>query len=427
MGNSTGGRVVTESANQRDLPTATAAGANAAPTTETTHTVGGTRLGELALLFLRLGISSFGGPVAHIAMMRQEFVQKRHWISDQRFVDLIGIVNLIPGPNSTEIAIYLGYLRAGWPGLIVAGTCFIGPAMVIVLALAWAYVTFGTLPETGWLLYGILPVVIAIIARALWGLGRTVVRDVPTGLWALALVALYLLGINALALLFGGGLLYAMARGLWRAFRERRAQTTALLPLVPGAASGAAASVTALASSGGAPFSLLTLFLTFLKIGAVLYGSGYVLLAFLRADFVHGLGWLTDRQLLDAIAVGQFTPGPVFTTATFIGYILGGWQGALLATLGIFLPSFLFIPIIHRLADWMRRSSAVALILNGVNIAALALMAGVTLQLARTALQDVLTWALALASLLILPRVKFNSAWLILSGGLIGIAVYILR
>ena len=388
--------------------------------------------GVLALLFLRLGVSAFGGPVAHIAMMRQEFAQRRQWISDRQFIDLIGVVNLIPGPNSTEIAIYLGYLRAGWPGLVIAGACFIGPAMVIVLALAWAYVQFGALPETGWLLYGILPVVIAIIARALWGLARAVVRHVATAFWALALVTLYLLGVNALLLLFGGGALYAAGVGLWRAIRARRVTSSLLIPLAPATAGGSILSATATATAtataaSAVPFSLLTLFLTFLKIGAILYGSGYVLLAFLRSDFVQNLGWLTDRQLLDAIAVGQFTPGPVSTTATFIGYILGSWQGALLATLGIFLPSFIFIPLIHHLASWMRRSPAVALVLDGVNIAALALMAGVTVQLAQTALHDVLTWALALAALLILPRLKVNSAWLILAGGLVGLAIHLVH
>jgi chromate transporter len=415
-----GAHTVTEPANQRD---ASVSAAEAPPQPPQSNSEG-TSLGELALIFLRLGVTAFGGPVAHIAMMRQEFVQRRRWISDQRFVDLIGVVNLIPGPNSTEIAIYLGYLRAGWRGLVVAGACFIGPAMVIVMALAWAYVQFGTLPETGWLLYGILPVVIAIIARALWGLGRTVARNAFIALWAVAVVALYLLGVNALLLLFGGGALYAVAVGGWRAIRQRRATISLLVPLLPGG--GMAASATTLASAASAPFSLLTLFLTFLKIGAILYGSGYVLLAFLRADFVQGLGWLTDHQLLDAIAVGQITPGPVFTTATFIGYLLGGWQGALLATLGIFLPSFLFIPLIHRLAGWMRRSPVVALILDGVNIAALALMAGVTLQLAQTALHDALTWLLAMGALLALTRTRFNSAWLILLGGLVGILVHVL-
>ncbi|HET8905448.1 MAG TPA: chromate efflux transporter [Ktedonobacterales bacterium] len=385
----------------------------------------GARLGEVARLFLRLGFTAFGGPVAHIAMMRQEFVQRRQWISDQRFVDLIGIVNLIPGPSSTELAIYLGYLRAGVPGLLVAGVCFIGPAMLIVLALAWAYVTFGALPQTAWLLYGIVPVVIAIIAWALWGLGRTVLRQVFAVGWAVMLVALYLLGVNALLVLFGGGTLYAVALGLWRAVRTRRAHASPLLPLLPGA--GGVAATTVVASAASAPFSLLTLFLTFLKIGAVLYGSGYVLLAFLRADFVHGLGWLTDRQLLDAVAVGQVTPGPVFTTATFIGFIVGGWQGALVATLAIFLPSFLFIPLIHRVAGWLRRTPAVAGVLDGVNIAAVALMAGVTLQLAETALHDVLTWVLALVTLAMLPRFKFNSAWLILLGGAIGLIAHIVR
>ncbi len=413
-----------EPTEQRDPPTSPDADPNTAQPTGDRE-----RLSELAVQFLRLGFTAFGGPVAHIAMMRQEFVERRQWISDQRFVDLIGIVNLIPGPNSTELAIYLGYLRAGWPGLIVAGACFIVPAMLIVMALAWAYVQFGALPETGWLLYGVLPVVIAIIVRALWGLGRTVVRDVLVALWALALLALYLLGVNDLLLLFGGAILYAIAVGGWRVIRTRRIRLSAFLPLLPGASGATATTAATLVGAAGAasaPFSLLTLFLTFLKIGAVLYGSGYVLLAFLRTDFVQGLGWLTDRQLLDAIAVGQVTPGPVFTTATFIGYLLGSWQGALLATLGIFLPSFLFIPVIHRLADWMRRSPGVALVLNGVNIAALALMAGVTIQLGRSALHDVFTWALALVAFATLTRIKLNSAWLILVGGLLGIAIHLL-
>lgn len=421
MSDSTGDAGVTEPASSNKGSRASTAESTVAPTSERA------RLGELALIFLRLGATAFGGPVAHIAMMRREFVQRRKWISDQRFVDLIGIVNLVPGPNSTEIAIYLGYLRAGWPGLVIAGVCFIGPAMVIVMALAWAYVTFGALPQTAWLLYGILPVVIAIIVQALWGLGRTVVRNRIIALWALVIVILYLLGVDDLLLLFGGAILYAVAVGGWRAMRQRRATLSLLLPLLPGASGGAAATATTFASAAttaSAPFSLLTLFLTFLKIGALLYGSGYVLLAFLRTDFVQGLHWLTDRQLLDAIAVGQITPGPVFTTATFIGYLLGSWQGALLATLGIFLPSFLFIPLIDRLADWMRRSPAVALILDGVNIAALALMAGVTVQLAQTALQDALTWILALGALLVLTRVKFNSAWLILVGGLVGLIAH---
>ncbi len=381
------------------------------------------KLAEVASLFLRLGFTAFGGPAAHIAMMRTEVVQRRQWISDERFLDLLSVVNLIPGPNSTELAIYLSYLRAGWPGLLVGGVCFIGPAMLIVLAFAWLYVRYGSLPQTTWLLYGIKPVVIAIIAQALWGLCRTVMKSVwPVTLAALVFV-LYLLGINVLLLLLGGGLLFGIVRWLQR--RQKGAVLSIGLPFSFIGVAETARMFTATEpltsiTLAAIPISLPILFLTFLKIGAVLYGSGYVLLAFLHTDFVSGLGWLTDRQLLDAISVGQFTPGPVFTTATFIGYLVAGWQGALLATLAIFLPSFAFIPLIHPLATRLRRSPWTSALLDGVNIAALALMAGVLFQLGQSALVDVLTWAIALVSLGILLRFKINSAWLIAAGAVVG-------
>lgn len=383
------------------------------------------RLAEVAGLFLRLGFTAFGGPAAHIAMMRREIVQQRRWISDKHFLDLLSIVNLIPGPNSTELAIYLGYLRAGWPGLIVAGFCFIGPAMLIVLALAWLYVRFGSLPQVGWLFYGIKPVVIAIIAQAVWGLCRTVLKGIwPVCLGVVALIV-YLLGGNQLILLVCGGLFFALLRW-WERRRQPRGVVGSILPFSLGSISELwqrALPTIPLAGVAAAviPVSLLTLFLTFLKIGAVLYGSGYVLLSFLRTDFVQHLGWLTDRQLLDAVSIGQFTPGPVFTTATFIGYLVAGWSGALLATLAIFLPSFLLIALIHPLAARLRKSPWTASILDGINIVALALMTGVLLQLARNALIDIPTWLIALASLVILLRFKINSVWLILAGALIGV------
>lgn len=386
------------------------------------------RLWEVAAIFLRLGFTAFGGPAAHIAMMRDEMVRRRGWISDERFLDLMGAVNLIPGPNSTELAIYLGYLRAGWPGLLVAGACFIGPAMAIVLALAWAYVALGATPAVGWLLYGIKPVVIAIIGVALLGLGRTALRGTAAVVFAALVLAAYLLGGNELALLFGGGLLFAAVHLL----SERRKGAARIGGgTVAGIFAGAgriARSPASLASTAGAaaasaavPFSQFTLFLTFLKIGAVLYGSGYVLLAFLRNDFVLGLHWLSDRQLLDAISIGQLTPGPVFTTATFIGYLLGGVPGALLATLGIFLPSFAFVPVVHRLVGAMRRSRWAGAILTGVNVAALALMAGVTVQLAQAALVDWITVGLAVVAFAVLWRFKPNSAWVIGAGALVGL------
>ena len=385
------------------------------------------KLVEVILFFLRLGFTAFGGPAAHIAMMRQEVVQRRQWISDERFLDLLSIINLIPGPNSTELAIYLGYIRAGWPGLILGGVCFIGPAMLIVLALAWAYVTYGSLPQVTWLFYGIKPVVIAIIAQALLGLSRTVLKGIEQIVLALLVLVLYLFGINILILLFGGALLFGIIRAVERWLKSRDKVVNTLLPLSLGSMRAmwqkvATFSLTIASVSPAVPFSMLTLFLSFLKIGAVLYGSGYVLLAFLRTDFVLHLHWLTDRQLLDAVSIGQFTPGPVFTTATFIGYLLGSWPGALLATLAIFLPSFIFVAIIHPLAATLRRSPWTSPLLDGVNVAAVALMAGVMIQLGQNALIDVLTWAIAIVALAILLRFKINSVWLILAGAAIGVA-----
>jgi len=369
--------------------------------------------GEVARLFTRLGFTAFGGPAAHIAMMRQEVVERRRWLNDAQFADLLGAVNLIPGPNSTELGIYLGYLRAGWLGLLLAGICFIGPAMLITLALAWAYVALGVLPIAGWFLFGVKPVVLAIILQALLGLGRTVLRGVlPIGIALAALVA-YLLGLNELAVLVAAGAIM-MALRLPR--QPRVANVVTLLPLL-------SRPTIAVVVAGAASISMLAIFLTFLKIGAVLYGSGYVLLAFLHGDLVTRLHWLTERQLLDAVSVGQFTPGPVFTTATFIGYLIGGWGGALVATAGIFLPAFIFVPLIHPLATRLRRSPVTSALLDGVNAGALALMAGVLLQLGGATLRDPISVAIALVSLFILLRWKLNSAWLILAGGLLGLAV----
>ncbi|MGB8343917.1 MAG: chromate efflux transporter [Ktedonobacteraceae bacterium] len=379
---------------------------------------------EVAGVFLRLGFTAFGGPAAHVAMMRDEIVKRRQWISEQRFADLWGMSNLIPGPTSTELAINLSYQRAGWPGLIVGGICFISPAMLIVLAISWAYVAYGSLPQVAWLFYGIKPVVVAIIAYALWGLCRTILKGIWQVVVVVLVLGLYFLGVNVILLLFGGGILYGLVRILERWSREKR------LPAKPPVASligilvlqwqTMAVPITAIAATA-VPFSLPTLFLTFLKIGAVLYGSGYVLLAFLRSDFVLHLHWLTDRQLLDAISIGQFTPGPVFTTATFIGYILGGLPGALLATLGIFLPSFALVALVYPVAARLRRSPWTAPLLDGVNVAALALMAGVLFQLGQNALIDILSCAIAIIAFIVLLRFKINSFWLILAGAAIGL------
>lgn len=374
-------------------------------------------LRDVALLALRLGITAFGGPAAHIAMLRDEAVVRRRWLSDAEFLDLLGATNLIPGPNSTEMFIHIGHVRAGWRGMIVSGVCFILPAMLIVLAIAWAYQTYGTTPTATWLLYGIKPVIIAIVLQALWGLSKSAIKNRWLALLGVVVCALYLLGWNELAILFGGGLLTMLIINL-RRLGDKRHLAGVLLLGAPQALLAQAASV---------PFSLGTLFFTFLKIGAVLYGSGYVLLAFLRNDFVVRLGWLTDQQVLDAIAIGQVTPGPVFTTATFIGYQLAGLPGALMATAGIFLPSFIFVALSSPLIPRMRSSPWLAAFLDGINVAALGLMLGVTWELGRAAVVDWLTLVLALISAVLLLRYKLNSTWLIAGGAAIGLLAQFLQ
>ena len=370
-------------------------------------------LGEVARLFLLLGTTAFGGPAAHIAMMRDQVVTRRRWISDAHFLDLLGATNLIPGPNSTELAIHLGYRRAGWRGLVVAGLCFIVPAALMVLALAWAYVEYGARPWAQDLLYGVKPVVIAVVLSAIVGLGRTAVSGPLLAAAGVAVFALFLAGGDELVLLFGGALAVALIRG---GLALRRGDAAAALPLALLAApSGASA---AGAVSG---YSALTLFLVMLKVGALLYGSGYVLLAFLRGDLVEALGWLTDQELLDAIAVGQVTPGPVFTTATFVGYLVGGIGGAIVATVAIFVPSFLFVGLLGPLLPRLRQHRWTAALLDGVNVAALGLMAAVTVVLARDAVVDVVSGALAVLAAVALVRFGVNSVWLVLAGGMIGI------
>jgi len=376
------------------------------------------QLKEVAALFLKLGFTAFGGPAAHTAMMHDEIVKRRGWLTDQEFLDLLGATNLIPGPNSTEMAIHVGFLRAGWPGLIAGGLCFLVPAMLMVLALAWAYVTFGSMPQAQQLLYGIKPVVIAIIIQAIWSLGRKAARTVFLMVCGVVILGLYfLLHINEIGLLLGGGLAIMLLENI----RRLRKDAAAHLPFAPwiGLSSASAAAATA--------FSLPVLFLTFLKIGAIMYGSGYVLLAFLRADFVQRLGWLTDKQLLDAIAVGQITPGPLFTSATFIGYLLGGVPGGLLATLGIFLPSFVFVAISNPFIPRLRNSIWAGSFLDGINVAALSLMTAVTIQLGQASLIDWPTILIALAALALLLRFKLNSTWLIAGGALAGLLVGLFR
>ena len=383
-----------------------------------------TSLSELALLFLRLGTTAFGGPAAHIAMMEDEVVRRRAWLSYEKFLDLLGATNLIPGPNSTEMAIHIGYLRGGWAGLVVAGVCFIIPAMVIVMGFAWAYVRFQQLPEVTWLLYGVKPVVIAIVLQALWGLGRTAIQSKFLGLMAILAASLNVLGFDELVILLAAGLLVGWRQGLnidWKS----NLRTLLIMTFLIGGFLTAAHVAMRLPSSAGIEFGLLPLFLFFCKIGSILFGSGYVLLAFLQADLVQNWHWLTAGQLLDAVAVGQVTPGPVFTTATFIGYLLGGFTGALIATAGIFLPAFFFVAISGPMVPRLRRSAIAGAFLDGVIVASLALMAVVTWRLGRDAIIDLPTALLAMGSAILLIRFRLNSLFLVLGGAIIGVLVHL--
>lgn len=351
-------------------------------------------------------------------MMRAEVVTRRRWLTDREFLDLVGATNLIPGPNSTELAIHIGRRRAGWPGLIVAGAAFILPATLIVGALAWAYVQYGEVPGVRRVFYGIAPVVIAIVAQALWGMTRSAVTSVWLAVLGAAALGAAGFGVHELAVL-GGVVVVALIGSMARGSRSAHGAIAALFSVVTAGSRVAASAILAATATAGA-VSLSTLFWVFFKTGAVLFGSGYVLLAFLRADLVDRLGWLTEAQLMDAIAIGQFTPGPVFTTATFIGYLLGGTTGAALATLGIFLPAFVYVAVSAPFIPRLRASQTMGAVLDGVTVASLALMAVVTWQLGRASLVDTTTVIIALTSLGLLLTTRVNSAWLIGAGAVIG-------
>jgi chromate transporter len=346
------------------------------------------RLAELARVFLRLGLTSFGGPAVHVAMMEDELVGRRAWLSRERFVDLLGVSNLLPGPSSTELALHIGHERAGWRGLLVAGACFIGPAVLLTLLLAYLYVEHGARPEAAAILAGVKPVVIAVIVQALARLARSAIKSVSLAALGAAAAVACLLGAPEIAVLVCAGLLAAGGRML------------VLIPVVP------------------ATFSI---FFTFLKIGGLLFGSGYVLVALLRSELVERLGWLTETQLLDAVAVGQVTPGPLFSTGTFIGYLIDGLPGAGLATLGIFLPAFVFVALSAPLVAKLRGSRAAAGFLDGVNAASLALMGLVCVQLGQAAFVDWVSVGLGVASAGLLLATRVSSAWLVLGGALIGL------
>jgi chromate transporter len=382
-------------------------------------------LRTLAALFLRLGTTAFGGPAAHIALLQDEVVTRRAWVSPQEFLDMLAATNFIPGPNSTEMAIHIGYRRAGWRGLIVAGSCFILPAALLCTLIAALYVHYGQRPISQSMLWGVKPVVVAVVVQALWKLGKATVRTHLLAVAAALAVVTLVLGVHELLVLFGAGVLVAVAEEFLRFRKGLRTFPMLAPPLFLAAGSTTAAATAAGTTLVAAP--LLPLFLVFLKIGSVLFGSGYVLLAFLRADLVQRYGWLTEQQLLDAVAVGQVTPGPVFTTATFIGYLVSGPLGALLATLGIFLPAFFFVAVSAPLLPRLRNSRLAGAFLDGLNVASLALMAVVTWELGRAALMPVGTldpWAVVLAatSFVALSWRRMNSAWLVLAGAALGLA-----
>ncbi len=369
-------------------------------------------LKEVAGLFLKLGTTAFGGPAAHIAMMHHEVVEKRKWVTDEQFLDLMGAANLIPGPNSTEMAIHLSLRRAGRWGLILGGLSFITPAMLIVGGFAWMYVQFGTLPQAEALLYGIKPVMIAIILMALVKLGKKAVKSKTLAVIGVGTIILALFNLNPLLILVLAGVVVMFIHIIEHKSRGGINSFGWLMPVAG----------TSVFQLGEHPIRLNTLFLTFLKIGSVLYGSGYVLIAFLNSDFVINTGWLTEQQLVDAIAIGQVTPGPVFTTATFIGYLLGGVPGALAATAGIFLPSFIFVALSSRLIPRMRDSSNIGALLDGVNVAALGLMVSVTWQLGKASLVDLISVGIGLLSFGLLVNWKVNPTYLIIAGGVVGLA-----
>ena len=369
-------------------------------------------LGEILRLFLRLGLTAFGGPAAHISLMQREAVERRKWMSQTQFLDLVGACNLLPGPGSTQVAMALGYSRGGWIGLCIAGACFILPASLATLALAWTYVRYGGLPQVQGLLYGTKPVMVAIIVQAIWKLGRTAYRRWLLALAGIACFAAAIFGAPPIAVLLASGGVAMLAS--WQRNRSTTAMGVAGLPLT---ASGGAAG--AVGATGLAP-----LFFVFLKLGVIVFGSGYVLVAFLKADLVDRLHWITGPQLLDAITAGQVTPGPVFATATFLGFLLRGWPGAAVATAAIFLPSFLMAGMVGALAGHIRKSVLAAAFLDGVNAAAVALMAAVAIVLGRATFLDGWTWVLGLVSAALLLRYKVNASWLILSGATLGILLH---
>jgi len=361
-------------------------------------------LKEIAKLFFKLGSIAFGGPAAHIAMLEDEVVRKRKWLTQEHFLDLVGATNLIPGPNSTEMTMHCGYERAGRKGLFVAGICFIFPAVVITSVLAWLYQTYGQLPEVAPFIYGIKPAVISIIIMAAFRLGKKALKNTELAILGIITLVANLLGVNEIIALFGCGFL---GLGLYY-FKQNTGALKSFIPLL------------LFQVTDPTKFGTFKIFLTFLKIGAILYGSGYVLFAFLDTELVAN-GWLTRQALIDAVAIGQLTPGPVLSTATFIGWQMNGIAGAIVATLGIFLPSFLFVLILHPLIPKMRRLKVIRAFLDAVNVAAVALIVAVCVEMARDTLTDWRTILIGAASLIIVfVFKKTNSAFIVLGGAMVG-------
>lgn len=365
---------------------------------------------EVGLLFLRLGAISFGGQAGHIAMMEQEVVNKRGWLTREHFLDLVGATNLIPGPNALEMVIHIGYVRAGWPGLLVAGIAFIVPAFAISLALAVAYVRYEALPAVAELFYGIAPVVVAIVIGATYRLGRTAIRDWRAAAIAAAVLAARALGVDEVIALLGAGMVALAVYG-----GIPRRPSSASLALLPAPLVAAP-----LAAVAGLADRVIDLGLYFLKVGALIFGGGMVLFAFVERDVVSGYGWLTYRQLLDAIAVGQMTPGPVLTSATFIGYLVAGIPGALAATVGVFAPSFAITAVVNPWVPRLRRANRAQAFLRGVNAAVVALMLAMSFMLARSAIRDPWCALIGLAALVALLRFRTDPLWLIVTGAAIG-------
>ncbi|HXY11092.1 MAG TPA: chromate efflux transporter [Terriglobales bacterium] len=378
---------------------------------QTSTSKGQVSLAELALVFLKLGTTAFGGPAAHIAMMEDEFVRKRQWITQAEFLDRLAAASLIPGPSSTEVAIFIGQSKRGWAGLLVGGVCFILPAGILVTLIAAVYARYGSLPQVAGILYGIKPAVIAIILQALWTLSRTAIKTKLHAVIGMIAVLLNAVGVAPLIVLAIAGI---AACGAVRFKMQKSFMVSAPSFVQSGFLLGPAVAAMTI------PVSLVRLFLSFLKIGAVVFGSGYVLLAFLRAEFIDHLHWITEKQLLDAIAVGQFTPGPVFTTATFIGYLVAGIPGAAVSTVGIFLPGFVLVASSGPLIPKLRQSALASAILDGVVAGSLALMAVVAWQLGRTAIVDWRTVIILSASAVLVLKFRVNSAWVIAGAALSG-------